>query len=167
MIYIVPAVLIIIFLYGLIKKMPLFDTFADGVKEALRLVLAVAPYLIAIFALLEVLRASGLSAHIARLVAPVFGYLGIPAEIAELLVLRPLSGSGSLAVLETILATHGADSYIGRVASVAMASTDTVMYITAVYLGTSKDKKSGLAIPISLIASLIGAVVSALVCKII
>lgn len=164
---IVPVLLIITFLIALMYKIPVYDSFVEGTKEAFQLTISILPYLATILISIELMRLSGLSAMLGRAVAPVFGFMGIPKELCELLILRPLSGSGSLSLLETIYKDYGVDSYISRSASVIMGCSDTIFYVVAVYFSTSKDKKSGLAIPISIFASLIGAIVSCAICRII
>lgn len=163
--YFVPCILLLIFSYALIKKVPLFDSFVDGTREALKMVFNLIPYLLSIFLAIELMRVSGLSALIGRLMAPALGLFGIPKELSELLILRPISGSGSLVLLEQIFKDHQVDSYIARTASVIMGCNDTILYITAIYLSTSKDKKSGLAIPIGIFCSLLSAVVTAFICQ--
>ena len=94
-----------------------------------------------------------------------FSLLGIPKELSELLILRPLSGSGSLVILQNIYDSYGVDSYPARVASVIMGSTDTIMYVVAVYFAGSKNKKSGFAIPIAVFVSVAATVLACLLCK--
>jgi spore maturation protein B len=163
--YVIPALILTTFIWALIKKVPLFDTFAQGGKEAAKLTITVFPYLAAIFILLELMRLAGISKMLSDFLAPALHVLGIPREVSELIILRPLSGSGSLAMLETIHATYGVDSYIARCAAVISASSDTVFYITAVYLSTSKDKRTGAAIPIALAAAFAGAVIGCAVVR--
>lgn len=164
--YVVPSLILLTFLAAVIKRVPLFPSFLEGVQEALKLVLSTFPYLLAIFLAIELFRVSGLSKLLAEAVSPAMQLLGVPPEVTELLVLKPVSGSGSLVALRNIYDLYGADSYIGRVASVISGASDTVLYIAAVYFSTSKDKKTGLAIPISIFTVLIGAVLSALFCRI-
>lgn len=163
---IVPILLLITLLYALLKNISVYESFVEGTKEAITLVVSILPYLATILIAIELMRMSGLSVMLANVVSPVFKLLGIPKELCELLILRPLSGSGSLSVLETIYKDYGVDSYIARCASVIMGSTDTILYVIAIYFSTSKDKKSGLAIPISIVASIFGAIVSCAICKI-
>ena len=144
---ITPVLLIITLLVALLKKIPVYDSFIEGIKEAFNLVISLLPYLAAILISIELMRASGLSQMLGRAVSPVFKVMGIPPQLCELLILRPLSGSGSLSLLEKIYADYGVDSYIGRCASVIMGSSDTIFYIVAVYFSTSKDKKAGLPYP--------------------
>lgn len=164
---IVPILLLITLLIALMYKIPVYDSFVEGTKEAFELVIRILPYLATILVSIELMRISGLSAMLGRAVSPLFAFLGIPSELCELLILRPLSGSGSLSLLETIYKEYGVDSYIARSASVIMGCSDTIFYVVAVYFSTSKDKKSGLAIPISVFASFIGAIISCAICRVI
>lgn len=163
---IVPILLLITLLYAMLKNISVYDSFVEGTKEALTLVISILPYLATILIAIELMRISGLSLMLANAVSPVFRLLGIPKELCELLILRPLSGSGSLSILENIYKDYGVDSYISRCASVIMGSTDTILYVVAIYFSTSKDKKSGLAIPISIFTSLLGAILSCILCRI-
>lgn len=163
---IVPILLLITLLIAIMKNIPVYDSFVEGTKEALKLVISLLPYLATILLAIELMRSSGLSAMLGKAVAPAFQVFGIPKELCELLILRPLSGSGSLSLLETIYKDYGVDSYISRCASVIMGSTDTILYVVAVYFSTSKDKKSGLAIPIAVFATLAGAIFSCALCRI-
>ncbi|MDD3947198.1 MAG: nucleoside recognition domain-containing protein [Clostridia bacterium] len=163
---IIPILLLLTFIIAIVKKIPLYDSFTEGIKDALKLMLNLLPYLMTIFFAIELLRASGLSAMLSKLLERPFSLLEIPKELSELLILRPLSGSGSLVVLQNIYDTYGVDSYPARVASVLMGSTDTIMYVVAVYFSSSKNKKSGLAIPISIFVSLAATFVACLLCKI-
>lgn len=164
--YVVPAVILFTIVFAVLKKVSVYDGFVDGIKESLSLVVSLLPYLASIFMLLEVFKVSGLSRKLSEFLSVPLSFLGVPKELCELLILRPLSGSGSLAVVEKIFAEHGVDSYVARCASVIMASNDTILYIAAVYLGTSKDKSAGPAIPIALAVTVFGAVISCLLCKI-
>lgn len=166
MIYVVPAVILITVAAACLKRKSVYDSFISGAKESWNLIISLLPYLAAVFMLIEIFRESGLSQLISDVLAIPLSWLGIPKELCELLILRPLSGSGSLAVVEKIFADYGVDSYVARCASVIMAANDTVLYITAVYLSTSSDKSSGAAIPISLFTSLLGAVTACLLCRI-
>lgn len=165
MIYIIPVVLLATFIVATIKKVKIYDSFIVGIKDSLTLVISLLPYLASIFMLIEIFRVSGLSVKLTNFLAVPFSYLGIPKELIELLILRPLSGTGSLALVETIYKSYGVDSYVARCASVIMASNDTILYVVAVYFSASKDKKSGSAIIISVIASFMGAILTCFLCR--
>ena len=91
--------------------------------------------------------------------------LGVPTELCELVVIRPLSGNGSIAILENIYKTYGADSYIARCGSVIVGASETVFYIATVYFSTTKVRKLRYAIPISLFSCYLGAVFACLLCR--
>lgn len=164
--YIVPVIIILTLIFAVIKKASVYDSFIIGIRESLSLIVSLLPYLASVFMLIEIFRVSGLSQKLSDILAIPLSWLGIPKELCELLILRPLSGSGSLAIVENIFTEYGVDSYISRCASVIMASNDTILYIAAVYLSTSKDKRAGAAIPISVIASLFGAISACLLCRV-
>ena len=164
--YVIPVVIILTILLSAVKKIKIYDSFLLGLKESFSLVLSLLPYFASVFMLIEIFRASGLNKTISDFLATPLSYIGIPKELCELLILRPLSGSGSLAAAEKIFAEFGVDSYVSRCASVVMASNDTVLYISAVYVSKCVDKKIGAAIPISVFASLVGTIVACMLCKV-
>lgn len=164
--YIIPVLFITIFVYALLKKIPLYTCFTDGIKSALRLVADIFPFIAAIFIAVELLNISGLSDLLTNLMSPVFGFLGIPKELTKLMILRPLSGNGSLAILDEIYLIYGVDSYIARCGSIIAGAAETIFYITAVYFSTTKITKLRYAIPVSLISTIIGAIVGCLLCRV-
>ena len=101
-----------------------------------------------------------------NLLSPAFGFLGIPPELTKLVLIKPFSGSGSLAYLNAIIAEHGADSYIARCACVCFGSSETVFYISAVYFAGLKVKKLAVPIVIVLISTLISTILACLLCNI-
>ena len=158
MIYVLPAILISVFIYCLIKNIPAYDHFVSGAKTAFNLVLSILPYLVAIFIFIELMTISGISSWLSKTLSPELSLLGIPAELSELIILRPFSGSGSLGILENIYKTHGVDSYIGLCASVIVGASDTVFYVISVYFSTIKIKKMRYLLPVCLIACFVGSV---------
>ncbi|MCM1194663.1 MAG: hypothetical protein NC099_01470 [Corallococcus sp.] len=164
--YVVPIILILILLYGLIKKVNVYDGFVRGAKKSFDLSVSVFPYLAAMFIMVNALRASGLDKYLTAVFAPPFNLLGIPSEVVELLLLRPFTGSGSLALLSDVYAQYGADSYVGRCASVIMGSSETVFYVASVYFAGTNVKRTGFAIPIALFCNLIGGIAACLLCRI-
>ena len=166
-IYILPVLFIFVFIYARIKKVNTYQSFVNGAKGTIPLVIDIFPYLVAIIMMIALMRASGLSGLMADALAPLFGLMGIPKELVELVLLKPFSGSGSLALLNDIYAQYGADSYIGRSASVIISSSDTVFYVSTLYFSGTSVKKLGFAIPIALLASLVAVVVSCLICRVI
>lgn len=164
--YLVPLILIVVIVIGTTKRVNVFNAFIKGARESVDLTVGLLPYFVAIYLMLQLLKVSGLDLVLVRIVSPPLMLLGIPQELAYLIMLRPFSGSGSLAILNQIFTTYGVDSYIGRTASVIVSSSETVFYLAAVYFADTNVKKIGLAIPISLICSISACIMSCMICKI-
>ena len=162
---IIPLLFLILFIYALFRRVKLYDCFTEGVKGAVPLVVSLSPYLVSILILSELFEQSGLSARLTQALSPLFSFLGIPPEIGKLVLVKPFSGSGSTALLSEILASFGADSYIGRCACVAYGSSETVFFVSAVYFAGSK-KKLAKPILIALIANFFSLVLGCLLCRI-
>ncbi len=166
-IYLLPLFILLTFLYAKHKKVNVYTSFISGAKQSMGVVVSIFPYLVTIMILVSFIKISGLASLMARGVSPVFNIMGIPSELAELVLLKPFSGNGSLAILNDLFSTYGVDSYIGRSASVIVGSCDTIFYVTTLYTSKTSIKKLGYAIPVGLIATLGGAIISCLVCRII
>jgi len=164
--YILPAFIALNFIIAALKKVPVFDAFIEGAKGAVSLVKSIFPYLAAVLIAVNLFKVSGLATLLAKAAAPFFRFLGIPPELTELIVMRPMSGSGSIGLLSDIYATYGADSYPARAASVIVGSSETVFYVAALYAGDTKIRKYKGAIAISLIATFAGTVISCLLCRV-
>ena len=139
-IYIVPLVVTIVFGYGLYKKIDIFDEFILGAKENIKVSFDILPALILLMTIVAMLNSSGAISCITDFISPVTEKLGFPPSCLPLALLRPLSGSGALAMYENILTDNSPDSFAGRVASVIMGSTETTFYTIAVYYGAAKIK---------------------------
>ena len=114
----------------------------------------------------ELIEASGLADALCKFLSPAFGALGIPAELTKLVLIKPFSGSGSLAYLNEIIEAYGADSYVTRCACVCFGSSETVFYISAVYFAGTKNKKLALPIAAVLISTLLTTALACLICKV-
>ncbi len=163
--FVIPLLFLVTFLLAILKKIPLYDTFAEGVKGAIPLVLSIFPYIATVMMLSKLFTYSGLEAKIISWISPVLEWAGIPEEIAELVLLKPLSGSGSTAELARIVETYGADSYIARTACVLHGTTDTVFYIGAVYFAGTKERKMTKALLISLIVYFVSVITACFLCR--
>ncbi|MBN4067759.1 spore maturation protein [bacterium AH-315-G05] len=141
-IMVIPIMITSILLHGLYKKINVYDIFVEGAEEGLMTALRIMPYLIAIFFAIGIMRRSGSIDIIVEVLAPVFEPLGIPKEVLPLALMRPFSGSGSLAMLRDIISQYGADSFIGRVASTMMGSAETIFFTMAVYFGAVGIKRA-------------------------
>ena len=166
MTYVLPVIVILSVILGLIKRVKVYDCFVDGAKTSWQLTVSIFPYLFAMFMLVALMRQSGFSSWLSTVLAPLFNLMGIPTELIELVLLRPFSGSGSLALLTQIYTQYGADSYVSRCASVMMGSTETVFYVSAVYFANTKVKNTGWAVPIALFCTLIGCILTCLLCRV-
>ncbi|MBR1925828.1 MAG: spore maturation protein [Clostridia bacterium] len=166
-VFIFPLILIFLLIYSKKQKVNAYSAFLKGAKTSLNLTVDIFPFLIAIFVAVNLFRVSGLAEILGNLLAPVFEFLGIPPELSNLVLIRPFSGSASLAITEEIYDKFGADSYISRCASTIMGSSETVFYIATIYFSQTKAKKLLYAIPVSLFCTILGAIISCFLCKII
>lgn len=166
MAFIIPAIFIIVLGCAAIKKVNVYSCFTSGIESALKFVLSLLPCLAAVFMMCALFEESGLSELMIKLTSPAFSFFGVPEELTKLILIKPLSGSGSLAYLTKILNEYGADSYIARCACVCYGSSETVFYISAVYFAGMKAKGLMKPIVISLFSALVATVLACALCKI-
>lgn len=159
-----PALFAALFVYALCKKVRLYDCFTEGVKGALPLAMSLFPYLAAVLILSELFEQSGLSDALTSLISPALSLVGVPPELARLILIKPFSGSGATAVLSDLFAAYGADSYIARCACVAFGSSETVFYVSAVYFAGHK-KNLLRPIAIALTANFLSVVLGCFLCR--
>ena len=163
----VPVVIIIIVIYGIADKKKVYDIFVEGATEGMSIVIKIFPKLLGIFLAVGVLRSSGLLEIITRAVSVFTNKVGFPSEVMPLAMLRPISGSASLAVATDIMKTYGVDSKIGLITSTIMGSTETTFYTIAIYTGSIGVKKIRFVLVAALIADFVGMLTSAIVWNII
>jgi len=159
---VVPLILLGTAAWALYRRVDVWEAITAGATDGLKIVLRIFPNLVCLLTAVYMLRASGAMEAFATLLAPAFDLFGIPAEVAPLMVIRPISGSGGLAVGMEIIKTHGPDSLIGRIAAVMLGSTETTFYTIAVYFGAVGIQKTRYAIPAALTADVVGFFVAAL-----
>ena len=162
----IPAVILIILLYGLFERKNVFDIFLKGAEDGAKMVIKLFPTLIGLFLAIGALSSSGILDFLVNLISPVLNIFKFPSEILPLAMLRPISGSASLAILNSIYDNHGPDSFIGLLASVMQGSTDTTMYVITLYFGSIGIKKIRYALWAGLCADLIGIVASIVITNI-
>ena len=158
--WVLPVLFCGILCYSGVKKVDVMSAFLEGAQEGLQTALKLIPVLVALLCAIGMLRASGALALLTQALSPLADLLGIPQEILPLALLRPLSGSGSLAMLRELLEQCGPDSFAGRAASVLYSSGDTTFYIIPVYCSAGKVTNSRQALPAALLGSLAGTVCS-------
>lgn len=164
--YAVPVVIACIVLFGFFRKVPVFDTFITGAKEGLQSSVSILPTLVGLIMAVSMLNASGALDLLSSLLAPAASALGLPPQVMPLALIKPISGSGSTAVLTQIYKDCGPDSFAGRVASVMAGSTETTFYAVAVYYGSVGIKKTRHTIPAALVGDLTACILSALAVRI-
>lgn len=158
----VPLLLLTVGLWGIYKKVDIFSAMVKGAKDGLGVTVSILPSLAVLLTAVYMLRASGALEALAGLLSPVFAYLGIPSDCAPLMLLRPVSGSGALAIGSEIMKNAGVDSFTGRCAAVMLGSTETSFYVIAVYFAAAGIKKTRHAVPAALLADLVGFIMAAL-----
>lgn len=163
--FFIPMIIIALVVYSLYKKKNAYLSFATGAKKSFDLILVTFPYIVAILIVVAIYNASGLNVYVSKFLSPVFDLLGVPVELTELIVLKNFTGGGSLAILENVFENYGVDSYIGKCASVVMASSEAIFYITAVYFSKTKIEKYGYIIPLALFMNAFSSIVACFVCR--
>lgn len=161
-----PLIILLIVTYGLLEKNKVFDDFLEGAKEGMGMVVNILPTLIGLFVAIGALRNSGILDLIIRLITPLLNVIHFPSEIMPLAMLRPISGSGSIAIATDIMKNYGVDNTIGMMASTIMGSTETTLYTIAVYTSSVKIKKTRFVLLAALAADVVGIVVSVVICQI-
>ena len=160
----IPTVILIIIMYGVIQKVKVYDTFIDGAKEGIEIVFRLFPTLIGIFLAVGALRNSGIIDLIIN--SPVTSLLKIPSQVLPLAMLRPISGSASMAVAVDIMQKYGVDTTIGLITSTIMGSTETTLYTIAVYTSCVGIKKTRFVLFAALMADLVGIISSVIIWQI-
>lgn len=162
----IPIIIICIIAYGVKEKNKVFDTFLDGAKEGIEIVFKIFPTLIGIFLAIGALRSSGIIDLIVNLISPITNLLEIPSQILPLAMLRPISGSASMAVAVDIMEKYGVDTLIGIITSTIMGSTETTFYTIALYTSVVGIKKTRGILFAALAADITGMIISTIICRI-
>ena len=159
---VIPLLLAGVAVYGMGRRVDVYSALTHGAEEGLTVLLRIIPALVGLLTAVSMFRASGAMEVLSGLCAPALEALGIPPETAALMLIRPVSGSGALAVGTDLITTYGPDSYIGRVAAVMLGSTETTFYTIAVYFGSAGIVRTRYTVPAALAADLTGFWASAL-----
>ena len=158
----IPVVIAAVSLYAICKKVPVYSVFTEGAKEGFSTAIMIIPYLVAMLCAIGMLRASGALDWFCDLIAPVTNLINLPSEVLPMGIMRSFSGGGAEGMMADLLANYGTQSQIGRIASVALGSTETTFYIVAVYygaVGVTNARQSIAAGLLGDLASLIAATV--------
>lgn len=163
---ILPLIVFFVIIFGFKSKIDVYDTFVSGAKDSFDMVLKLFPSMLGMILGINIFIKSGFLNFILGFLSPVFGFIKVPIEVITLALMRPISGSSGIAILNNIFSVYGVDSFIGRMASVIQGSTDTTLYILTLYFGSIGIKKTKYALHVGLIADLIGIVSAILIAKI-
>jgi len=165
--YAIPFILLAIPTFGLFKKIKVYETFTEGAKDGFDTAVKIIPFLVAMLVSIGVFRASGALDILMNILSPITNLIGMPSEVLPMAFMRPLSGGGATGVMSELISTHGADSLIGRMASVMMGSTETTFYVLAIYFGAVSVRKTRHALAAGLMADFVGIVTTVIVVNLI
>ena len=162
-----PFIILLILTVGLLKKVPLYETFTDGAKDGFKVAVNIIPYLVAIMVAIAMFRASGIVEMIGTAFAPFFNKLNVPIDTIPIMIVRSLSGSAALGVFSDVANNLGPDSYATKLAAVMVGSSETTFYVLAVYFGSVGISKFRYALLVGLLEDFIGIAAAVLVCSLV
>ncbi|MBO6576370.1 MAG: spore maturation protein [Rhodothermales bacterium] len=153
-VFVLPLLIVGFPLYGLYKKVPVYEEFVEGAKGGFEVAVTIIPYLVAILFAIAMFRASGAMDFMIDGLRGVLGLIGVPSEVLPMMILRPLTGSGSAAIVLDMIQQYGQDSILVKMAATMFGSTETTFYVIAVYFGAVNVKKTRHALSAGLIADI-------------
>jgi spore maturation protein B len=153
-VFVLPLLIVGFPLYGLYKKVPVYEEFVEGAKGGFKVAITIIPYLVAILFAIAMFRASGALEFVIGGLRPILAWIAVPAEVLPMMILRPLTGSGSAAIVLDMMGQYGPDSILVKMAATMFGSTETTFYVIAVYFGAINVKKTRHALPAGLIADI-------------
>jgi len=158
--FVIPLILVGFPLYGLYKRVPVYESFVEGAREGFQVAVRIIPYLVAILFAIAMFRASGAMDALTRALSPVLGLIGFPTEVLPMAIIRPLTGSGSAALVVDMVNQYGEDSIFVKMAAVMFGSTETTFYVIAVYFGAVNIRKTRHAVAAGLTADVAAMVIA-------
>lgn len=161
----IPFLLVGIALAGVIRKVPIYETFVEGAKEGFDVAVRIIPFLVAILVAIGMFRGSGAMDMLTEALRAPLALIGFPPELFPLAIMRSLTGSGSLALTTDIIQHTGPDSLLARTAATMYGSTETTFYVLAVYFGAVGVRKTRHAVPAGLIADMAAVIAAVLICR--
>ena len=159
--YILPLIVLFIVVYGIRKKVDLYDAFIEGSKDSFKMSLTIFPNLLAMILSVNILVNSGILEDLINILLP---FLKVPIEVISLMIMRPISGNATLALLNTIYTKYGVDSFFSLLGSTIQGCTDTTLYVLALYYGSVAIKNTKYALKVSLLADIVGISSSIIIC---
>ncbi len=164
-VFVLPLLIVGFPIYGLIKKVPVYEEFVEGAKGGFTVAITIIPYLVAILFAIGMFRASGALEFMTEGMRPAFSLFGIPPEVLPMMIIRPLTGSGSVAVVLDMIQQFGEDSILVKMTATMFGSTETTFYVIAVYFGAVNVKKTRHAVPAGLIADAVALILAVFVVR--
>lgn len=164
---IIPIMVLSVVIYGIYKKVNIYDVFIEGAKESFEMIFTIFPYLLGMMLAINLFLHSNILSNLSNLISPLLDLIGVPFDIVPMAIMRPISGNSSLAILNNIFLNYGPDSFIGRLASTIQGSTDTTFYVLTLYFGSVGIKKIRYALIAGLFADLIGIIASIMIVKLV
>lgn len=164
---IIPIMVLSVVIYGIYKKVNIYDVFIEGAKESFEMIFTIFPYLLGMMLAINLFLHSNILSNLSNLISPLLDLIGVPFDIVPMAIMRPISGNSSLAILNNIFLKYGPDSFIGRLASTIQGSTDTTFYVLTLYFGSVGIKKIRYALIAGLFADLIGIIASIMIVKLV
>ena len=163
--WILPFIILTILTIGIIKKVPIYETFTEGAKDGFKVSINIIPYLVAIIVAISMLRASGFIEGIGAMFSGILEALKVPVEVLPIMIVRSLSGSAALGIFSDIANTLGPDSYATKLAAIMVGSSETTFYVLSVYFGSIGIKKFRYAMLTGILADIIGILAAIFVCQ--
>lgn len=163
----IPFLLSLFPLYAALRRVKVYEEFVDGAKEGFDVAIRIIPYLVAMLVAVGMFRAAGGIDLLSRLLAPLMNALHFPTDLLPMVLVRPLSGSGSLGFFTELVKQFGPDSLISRMAGTIYGSTETTFYVLAVYFGSVAIKRTRHALLAGLTADAVSVITAVIVCKIV
>lgn len=160
-----PLIIVLILTVGMVKKVPIYEVFTEGAKDGFKVAVNIIPYLVAIIVSISMLRASGAIEMLAHALSGLLAKFHVPADVLPVIFVRPLSGSAALGLFSDIATHSGPLSYSTKLAAVMVGSSETTFYVLAVYFGSIGITKFRYALWVGILADIIAAVMSIIVCN--
>lgn len=161
----IPAILTFFPLYAALRRVLVYEEFVEGAKEGFQVAIRIIPYLVAMLVAIGWLRGAGAIEWFSNLLREPLQVVGFPVELLPISLIRPLSGSASLATFSELVKTFGPDSLIARTAGTLFGSTETTFYVLAVYFGSVGVRRVRHAVWAGLVADLVGVVAAVAICR--
>ncbi len=157
---ILPLMILIILAFGIFKKVPVYEEFVEGAKDGFTVSIKIIPYLVALIAAISMFKASGAMEWVTSLLGVILNKFSIPADILPIMITRPLSGSAALGLFSELAASHGADSFVTKMAAIMIGSSETTFYVLTVYFGSIGIKKFRYALLTGILSDIISIVLA-------